>query len=121
MARKQNQLPSSVRLVEYASGAEVLSAFRNRSIDLAAVTLDEAISLAEHDASLRVGLVLDHSNGADALVARPDIRQLADLKGRSVGAIYQWSFFHTSVLFGKGKTKCFHTKKISLKDSFFSS
>ena len=57
MARKQNQLPSSVRLVEYASGAEVLSAFRNRSIDLAAVTLDEAISLAEHDASLRVGLV----------------------------------------------------------------
>ena len=85
VARKQNQLPSSVRLVEYASGAEVLSAFRNRSIDLAAVTLDEAISLAEHDASLRVGLVLDHSNGADALVARPDIRQLADLKGRSVG------------------------------------
>ena len=85
VARKQNLLPPSVRLVEYASGAEVLSAFRNRSIDLAAVTLDEAISLAEHDPSLRVGLVLDYSNGADALVARPDIRQLADLKGRSVG------------------------------------
>jgi NitT/TauT family transport system substrate-binding protein len=85
VARKQNLLPPSVRLVEYASGAEVLGAFRNRSIDLAAVTLDEAISLAEHDPSLRVGLVLDYSNGADALVARPDIRQLADLKGRSVG------------------------------------
>ena len=38
----------------------------------------EAISLAENDNSLRIGLVLDRSDGADALVARPGIRRLSE-------------------------------------------
>ena len=85
VARQAGVLPDEVRLVEYASASEVLSAFRSRAIEAAAVTLDEAISLAETDNSLRIGLVLDTSNGADALVARPGFSRLAELKGRAIG------------------------------------
>lgn len=85
VARQAGTLPDEVRLVEYASASEVMGAFRRRTIDAAAVTLDEAISLAENDVTLRIGLVLDYSNGADALVARPDIARLAGLKGRAIG------------------------------------
>lgn len=84
VARQAGSLPENVRLVEYASASEVLSAFRSRAIEAAAVTLDEAISLAENDNSLRIGLVLDTSDGADALVARPG-RRLSELKGRTIG------------------------------------
>ena len=85
VARQAGSLPENVRLVEYASASEVLSAFRSRAIEAAAVTLDEAISLAENDNSLRIGLMLDTSNAADALVARPGIRRLSELKGRTIG------------------------------------
>ena len=85
VARQAGMLPEEVRLVEYASASEVLGAFRRQAIEAAAVTLDEAIGLAENDSSLRIGLVLDTSHGADALVARPGIRRLAELKGRTIG------------------------------------
>lgn len=85
VARATSEWPASLRLIEYASAPEVMGAFRRRAIDAAAVTLDEAISLASHDPSLRIGLVLDESNGADALVARPGLTGLADLKGRTIG------------------------------------
>lgn len=75
----------AVHLVEYLSATEVLRAYRNGVIDAAAVTLDEAIELADHGAAPRVVLVLDVSNGADAILAQPGLGKLADLRGRRVG------------------------------------
>ena len=70
VARQAGSLPGERSAGGICLASEVLSAFRSRAIEAAAVTLDEAISLAENDNSLRIGLVLDTSDGADALVAR---------------------------------------------------
>jgi NitT/TauT family transport system substrate-binding protein len=74
----------SVRLVEYASLGEVGRAFRNGVIDAAHMTLDMALVLQQHGFEPRVVLVLDYSHGGDALMARPEVRRLEDLRGRKV-------------------------------------
>lgn len=75
----------SIRLVEYPSASQVIRAFRNNTIQLAALTLDEVLLLRERGVDLRIVLVTDVSHGADAILARPDITNLASVKGRSVG------------------------------------
>ncbi len=86
VARHAGTLPGGVKLVEYPTTAEVIRAFRNRTLEAAAVTLDEAISMAEDDGELRIALLLDQSYGADALVAAPAIPNLRALRGKEVGA-----------------------------------
>lgn len=69
-----------VRLVDLTSATEVLRAFRQRQIDVAALTLDEALRLAEFDATLRVFLVTNISNGADKVLAREGISAPGQLR-----------------------------------------
>ncbi len=73
------------QVIRLASAEQVISAFRNRAVDIAAVTGDEAIQVASRLSEVRIFLVCDFSNGADAIVTRPDIRTLKDLKGKRVG------------------------------------
>lgn len=75
-----------VKLVEYSSTTEVMRAFRGRELEAAAVTLDEALALAQTDADFKIILVFDYSNGADALLAKPSMKSVKALKGRKVGA-----------------------------------
>lgn len=75
-----------IRLVEYPSTTEVIRAFRNNELEGAAVTLDEALLLSQSGIDFRIVLVFDYSNGADALLARPPVKSIKDLKGRQVGA-----------------------------------
>lgn len=74
-----------VRMVELVSASDVMDAFRDNNLEAAALTLDEALTLAAEGVDLRVILIMDISNGADALVARAGIDELADLKGKRVG------------------------------------
>jgi NitT/TauT family transport system substrate-binding protein len=74
-----------VRLVEYPSATEVIRAFRNRTLEAAALTLDEVLTLREAGIPLKVVAVLDVSAGADVILAKPDITTFSDLKGRRVG------------------------------------
>ena len=76
---------SSIRMVEYASATQVLQAFRNGAIEGAALTLDEALQLAQDVPDIAIVLVMDFSDGADALLARPGIDSLAALRGKRVG------------------------------------
>ncbi len=86
LAREQGYYPSgSVRLVEYSSGSDAIQAFRAGAIDAEALTLDEALLLAETTPDLSVVLVLDVSNGGDVILAQPARSSLRDLKGRRVG------------------------------------
>lgn len=75
---------SGIRLVEFTSSTDVMHALRNKTLEAAALTLDEVLTLLQDDIALDVILVMDQSNGADALVARPDIERLEDLRGRRV-------------------------------------
>lgn len=75
---------AKVRLVEYPSASEVLRAFRNQAIDGMAISLDELLGLAADGLQPKIILVIDVSHGADAVVGRPGMRSMQDLKGKRV-------------------------------------
>lgn len=75
----------NIRLVEFGSATTVMNALANGAIEAAALTLDEVLLLSSRGIDLRVVLVLDMSNGGDAILARPPLKRMADLKGRRIG------------------------------------
>jgi len=75
----------NVRLVEYPSATEVLRAFRNRSLEAAALTLDEVLTLQASGVPVTVIAVLDVSAGGDVILAKPHIQGFHDLSGKRVG------------------------------------
>ncbi len=86
LARKVGLLiPEQAQLVEYTSATQVMDAFADGAIEAAALTLDEALLIQQKGHDARVVLVMDYSHGADALLARPEISNLAALKGKRVG------------------------------------
>lgn len=74
-----------VQLVEYRSASQVISGFQKGVIDLAAVTLDEAVRLAAAGEPIEVIWIFDFSDGADQLLARADIPSVHALKGKRIG------------------------------------
>ncbi len=85
LARERRLLDSDQILVaELISSTESQRTLRNGLLDAAALTLDEALRLADEGVALKIVAVLDISHGADAVLARPDIRAPAELKGRRI-------------------------------------
>ena len=83
LARDKGLLDArQVKVVELSSSSEVLRHFRNGLLDGAALTLDEALRLADEGVDVRIVSVLSASAGADVVVARPDVRNLSQLRGR---------------------------------------
>ena len=86
LARDLGYYPGrSIELRDYPSATEVTQALRNGDIEVAALTMDEALLLAETDPDIQVVLIMDFSNGADVLMARPAISTLQALKGHKIG------------------------------------
>lgn len=76
---------ADVSLRHFLSGGEVLRAFRNRTIDVATLTLDEALLLQQNGVDVDILLVTDVSHGGDAIMARKPIKSMNDLAGKRVG------------------------------------
>ncbi|MEW6676370.1 MAG: ABC transporter substrate-binding protein [Pseudomonadota bacterium] len=76
--------PGNIRLVEHTSATNVMRALLDGDLEAAGVTLDEALTLISQGLALKVVLVFNFSAGADALVTRPGIETLADLKGKRI-------------------------------------
>ncbi len=74
-----------VRIIRFATPTESFRALRDGIIDVAAFTADEVFHYAEVRDKPRIFLVLDISNGADAIVAKKEIKTLDDLKGKRLG------------------------------------
>lgn len=88
LAQQIGYLPESkANIFELPSSDITLEAFRNRSADMATLTLDEAMDLLQGGVRLRIVMVLDSSNGADAVMATPGVKTLADLKGKRIGIL----------------------------------
>lgn len=86
LARREGWLEErQVSLLETASASESMRALLEGRADGAALTLDEALKVRAAGTPVSVVMVFDISAGADMLVVRPDIRQLSDLNGRTVG------------------------------------
>lgn len=74
-----------IRLLDYPLDSELIRAYRNGDLAAITITLDKALSLRETAPDIRVVTIQDTSNGGDAIVAKPEIKKLADLKDRRVG------------------------------------
>ena len=86
LARSLGYYPEgSIRLLELSSATQVLHELRNATIDAAALTLDEALTLVADGYAVKLVLVMDVSNGADVLLAHPEITDLKALRGKRVG------------------------------------
>jgi NitT/TauT family transport system substrate-binding protein len=87
LAAESGELPrETARLVSYRSPAELARAYESGVLDAMAATLEYGLALHRGNEGHRVVLILDVSHGADALIARPPLASLAELRGRRVGA-----------------------------------
>lgn len=84
LARDLRWLPPEVQLQPAGSARDSLAGLQEGRLDAATLTLDETLTARAAGVPLTAVLVLDTSSGADALLARPDINTLADLRGRRV-------------------------------------
>lgn len=75
----------TVHLANLGSTTETLQKFRAGIVDAACVTLDEAMQLDAEGYDISVILVMDISNGADAIVAKPYVHNLSDLRHTHIG------------------------------------
>ena len=76
---------NSIDLIETPYSLTQDQAFRGRTVDASAVSLSRAMSLASKGHDITIVLILDWSNGADKIVAAPNIKSVIDLKGKRVG------------------------------------
>lgn len=94
-----------IKLVELSSASDVIHALRSGTLEGAALTLDEALTLLDDGIELRLILIMDFSAGADALLAKPEIDTLKALRGKriavensAVGAILLDGALHAAEL-----------------------
>ena len=74
-----------IQLLDYPSNSELMRSYRNGDLEAATITLDQFLSIAETAPDIRIVTIRDISNGGDAIVAKPAIKKLQDLKGQRVG------------------------------------
>lgn len=80
--------PYLIKMIEMPSASEVIHALRSGSIEVAALTLDESLTILEDEYDLKVILVMDISDGSDVLLVKPPITHLAELKGKKIAVEY---------------------------------
>ena len=76
---------NELRLVVLPSASEVIRSFKNRVINVAALTLDEALLLSETGVDIVIIQVADISHGADVIMANTEIDSFSQLSGKKVG------------------------------------
>ncbi|TMP30368.1 nitrate ABC transporter [Pseudoalteromonas rubra] len=84
LAKQKGLLKENIKLVELLSATDTMDAFRHGRIEVAALTLDEALLLVAEGIALKIVLIMDISNGADAVVVRESVSELAQLKGKRI-------------------------------------
>lgn len=88
LAREQGLLDAEqVVLVEYVNSNDVLRGMLNDVLDAGALTMDEVLSLASQrgDDEFVIFHVADISHGSDAILARPPIETIEQLRGQRIG------------------------------------
>ncbi|MGD1857486.1 MAG: ABC transporter substrate-binding protein [Leptolyngbyaceae cyanobacterium] len=74
-----------IQIIEAAGHAPGIKKFINGDVELSTMTLDIALENAAVQNDIKAFMVLDISDGADALIVRPDIEKISDLKGKRIG------------------------------------
>ena len=77
--------PSRIRVLDLVNASQASNALRNGTVDAALLTVDEVLLLLQDNVDIRIVLVMDVSNGADVVMARPNITTLQGLRGKRIG------------------------------------
>jgi NitT/TauT family transport system substrate-binding protein len=86
LANHQNKFKDlPIHLIEFLSTSQVIRFFRNKSINAAALTVDESIYLKNYGIEPKLILIMDISNGADILISKNSIKTISELKGKKIG------------------------------------
>lgn len=86
LAKEKGFLAKNVNISRVDSATDVIKAFRSDIIDVACVTLDEAIILqSKIDENIKIITITDFSAGADVIITKRNISSMAMLKGKRVG------------------------------------
>ncbi|WP_022942175.1 ABC transporter substrate-binding protein [Psychromonas hadalis] len=86
LAEQLGYLPETqYSLFELPSSTSVIQAFQTGKLDVAFLSLDEVLTLVALGINLKIVTVIDQSVGGDALLVKPEIKTLQDLKWRSIG------------------------------------
>lgn len=76
---------TDVSITMLPTTSDTKAAFKNGIVDVAALTLDEVLHLAQDMDDIRVILVTDISDGGDAILGQEGITSVSQLKGRVLG------------------------------------
>ena len=83
LAKLEGWLPlEGLQLLETTNTVDSVAALVDGRAEGAALTLDEVLRLRDQGIDLSIVLVFDVSAGADAVLAKPEIKTLPDLKGK---------------------------------------
>jgi len=95
-----------IKLVDYPSGTEEVRAYRNKDIEGAGLSIDQALALAATQGDLRIIAIMDISQGGDVILGKPEITSIKALKGKRVGveATALGAFFLARALEKNGMT-----------------
>ena len=74
-----------IQMQQYESALNVIEDFRKNKIQVAALSIDEALGLSQNGIPIKIILVTSISEGADVIIAKPGIASIKDLAGRRVG------------------------------------
>ncbi|MEY4761942.1 MAG: hypothetical protein RLZZ200_1798 [Pseudomonadota bacterium] len=74
-----------IQLLGFPSATEVIRAYKNGALDVAAITADEAMLASPTGERAHVILVLDASAGTDAIIANPRLTSVPALRGHRIG------------------------------------
>ena len=86
LAQNQGWLsPERIALHPVALASDSITLIEQGQVDGAALTLDEVLRLRDRGIALTVVMVFDVSVGADVLLARPEIGNLMQLRGKRIG------------------------------------
>lgn len=86
LAHARGELPADeFQMIELPWSSAVMRALGNGAADVVVATLDTVLRMREAGQDLRVVMVLDESQGADVILARPDLRDMKSLKGAKMG------------------------------------
>lgn len=84
LAAQLKMYDKPIKLLRFSSPAKAYRAFKSGAIDVVALTTDELLKYADYSSVPKIFLVLDISNGADALIVVPSIKKLEELKGKTL-------------------------------------
>jgi NitT/TauT family transport system substrate-binding protein len=85
MADREGWLDKNkVQIVESHSAADSISALKNKTVDAAGLTFDEVLRARAEGVPISVVMVCDISAGADVVLAKAEIKSIAELKGKRI-------------------------------------